>query len=152
MLGHPSEEIRCIAVRVLTFHWDIKRHRDEIIHLLRRDPGHDVRGFTAAGLGFVFRHSRDPVVSHALIDRIRDGDEDPYLRKSAYGALHNVWSPPNVTEDLADTKAETWQMQRARELQAARTHEEFQRKQWMWREGEKTLWKIDWEFVERIDD
>ena len=52
LLDHLNERIRCIAVRVLTFHWNISRHWDRLIRLLRDDPDDEVKSFTAAGLGF----------------------------------------------------------------------------------------------------
>src|SRR5436309_891084 len=106
LLDHPNNQIRTIAVRVLTFHWDISRHRDKLIRLLRHDPDYEVKSFTAAGLGFVFRNSHDPVVSQALIKTIRDNNEDPYMRESAYNALRQVWSPLDVDQDIADIKEE----------------------------------------------
>ena len=147
---HPNEQIRCIAVRVLTFHWNIRRHRDRLIRLLSNDTDDEVKSFTAAGLGFVFQNSHDSVVSQALIDKVRDGNEDPLVREAAYSGLREVWSPPNVDQDIADIKAEIraskeWD----KELDAARSREEFQSKLWMWRQ--ERLLKIDWEFVERIE-
>ncbi len=151
LLDHPVWQIRCIAVRVLTFHWDISRHRDKLIYLLRHDPEYEVRSFTSAGLGFVFRDSHDPVVSRALIEIIWDRAEDTSLRESAYTAVRRRWSPPsNVKQDLADMLAEIQSgKERDKAWDAARSREERHGILWMWKQ-EKLL-KIDWEFVERIE-
>ena len=148
LLNHPNAQIRCIAIRVLTFHWDVRRHRDELIRLLQHDPEYEVRSFAARGLGFVFRESKDAVVSRALINIIRDNDEDPYLREAAYKGLRGVWTPVDVK--LADIQAEIqWQKERDKDLDVSRSREEFRDKLWMWRQ--ERLLKIDWEFVERIE-
>jgi hypothetical protein len=150
LLDHPESQIREIAVRVLTFHWDISRHRDKLIRLLRFDPDYEVKSFTAAGLGFVFRNSHDPVVSQALIKTIRDRDEDPYMRESAYNALVQVWSPLDVDQDLENIGKEIRQAKESEiDLESAQSPEEFQSRLWMWKQ-EKLL-KIDWEFVERVE-
>lgn len=150
LLKHPNEQFRCIAVRVLTFHWDIRRHRDELIRLLCDDPEYEVRSFTAAGLGFVFRESRDPIVSRALIDVIRT-DKDPYMRVSAYNALRNVWTlseTANQSLDKAIAEIE-WGKESNRDLDSARSRREFQSKRWMWKQD--LLLRIDWDFVEHIE-
>ena len=150
LLDHPDSQIRTIAVRVLAFHWDISRDRDRLIRLLRDDPDYEVKSFTAAGLGFVFRNSHDPVVSQALIKTIRDNDEDPYMRESAYDALRQVWSPLNVDQDIADIKEEIRQAKESeKDLEAARSPEEFQSRLWVG--TQEKLLKIDWEFVERVE-
>jgi hypothetical protein len=150
LLDHPDSSIREIAVRVLTFHWDISKHRDKLIHLLRHDPDYEVKSFTAAGLGFVFRNSHDPVVSQALIKTVRDRDEDPYMRESAYNALLQVWSPLDVDQDLKDISEEIRRSKASDiDLESAQSPEEFQSRLRMWKQ-EKLL-KIDWEFVERVE-
>jgi len=150
LLDHPNSRIRTIAVKVLTFHWDISRHRDKLIRLLRYDPDYEVKSFTAAGLGFVFRNSHDPAVSQALIKTTRDNDEDAHMRESAYNALRQVWSPLNVDQDIADIKEEIRRSKESdKDLESARSPEEFQSKLWMW--TQERLLKIDWEFVERVE-
>lgn len=143
LLNHPDWEFRCLAVRVLTYHWDLRRYRDELIRLLRRDPEYKVRFHTAGGLGFVFRDSRDPVVSQALIDNIRNNNEDTYMRELAYDSLRKMWSKRNPTDFEADPK------ERDKAHDAAPSREERLGILWMWRQ-EKSL-KIDWEFVERVE-
>jgi len=150
LLDHLNERIRCIAVRVLTFHWNVSRHRERLISLLRDDPDDEVKSFTAAGLGFVFQNSRDPIVSQALIDKVRDRREDPLVREAAYSALREVWSPGSVDQDISDIRAEIRRSKEwDKELETAGSREEFQSKLWMWRQ--ERLLKIDWEFVERVE-
>jgi len=150
LLDHSNERIRCIAIRVLTFHWNISRHWDRLIRLLRDDPDDEVKSFTAAGLGFVFQNARDPIVSQALIDKVRDRREHPLVREAAYSALREVWSPGSVDQDLSDIRAEIRRSKEwDNELETAGSREEFQSKLWMWRQ-EKLL-RIDWEFVERVE-
>jgi HEAT repeats len=143
LLNHPDARFRELAVRVLTYHWDLRKHRDELIRLLRHDPDYKVRFFTAGGMGFVFRDSRDPVVSQALIDKIRDNDEDTYMRGSAYDALRKVWSKHDPADFTADWK------ERDKAYDAASSRKEALGMLWMWEQ--ENLLKIDWEFVERIE-
>lgn len=150
LLSHPDEQIRCVAVRVLTFHWDVGRHRDKLIRLLRQDPNDEVKSFTAAGLGFVFRDSQDMTVSEALIDKVRDKDEDPLVREAAYSALRDVWSPLLIDQHIANSEVEIQRSeQKEKDLEAAQSREELRKVLWMWRQ--ERLLKIDWEFVERIE-
>jgi len=150
LLDHSNARIRCIAVRVLTFHWNVRGHRDRLIPLLRNDSDDEVKSFTAAGLGFVFQNSRDPIVSQALIDRVRDGNEHPLVREAAYSGLREVWSPGSVDQDISDIGAEIRRSEEwDKELETAGSREEFQSKLWMWRQ-EKLL-RIEWELVERIE-
>ncbi|TMJ00691.1 MAG: HEAT repeat domain-containing protein [Bacillati bacterium ANGP1] len=150
LLDHSDAQIRCIAVRVLTFHWNISRHWDRLIRLLRDDPDDEVKSFTAAGLGFVFQNARDPIVSQALIDKVRDRREHPLVREAAYSALREVWSPGSVDQDISDIRAEIRRSEEwDEELETAGSREEFQSKLWMWRQ-EKLL-RIEWELVERIE-
>jgi HEAT repeat protein len=150
LLNHSNDLIRSIAVRVLTFHWDNNRHRDELIRVLQHDPDKEVRSFSAAGLGFVFRDSHDPVVSRALIKKVRDNKEVLLVRDAAYGALRHVWSPPNVDQEIADIREEIRRAKvEEKDLDTARSHEEFLSKLSMWNQGR--LLKIDWGFVERVE-
>src|SRR2546427_2864258 len=150
LVDHQNAEIRWMGVRVLTFHWNISRHWDRWIRLLRDDPDDEVKSFTAAGLGFVFQNARDPIVSQALIDKVRDRREHPLVREAAYSALREVWSPGSVDQDISDIRAEIRRSEEwDKELETAGSREEFQSKLWMWRQ-EKLL-RIDWEFVERIE-
>lgn len=151
LLKHPDEEIRGIAVSVLTFHWNApgRKNRDELIVLLLHDPDNLVKSTAAAGLGFVLRDSRDPVVSAALVETIQDTDEDPSLRETAYDALGEVWSSPRADQSAAEIRAKA-EIQRQKELQAAPSRQDFQRRLWLWRDHQETLSKIDWELVERI--
>lgn len=150
LLRHPNYLIRSNAVRVLTFHWDVRGHWDEPIRLLREDPDWGVRSFTAAGLGFVFRDSHDPIISRALTDKIRDQNDDPVVREAAYNALRSVWSPLNVDQDVEDIKAELRRAkERDKEFETRGSREEFQGTLWMWRQ--EPLLAIDWKFVELIE-
>ena len=67
LLKHPNDQIRCIAVRVLAFHWQMKEYKDEFIRLFLSDRDDWVRSFSAAGLGFVLRGSRDTQAVRVLI-------------------------------------------------------------------------------------
>lgn len=77
-LNHRDEQIRCLAVRVLTFRWGLRRHRDEFVRLLRHHPEYEVKSCTAAGIGYVFCNSRDPVASRGLCDTMPGNAEDLY--------------------------------------------------------------------------
>lgn len=150
LLDHPDWWIRQSAVWVLTYDWDVSRHRDKLIHLVRHDPAWDVRLSAGGGLGWVFRDSHDPVVSQALIERIRNQTEDPKLRETAYEALRQVWSPYDPEQARADFRAMIHSDKESEKaFEAARSHEERQGLRWMWRQ--ESLLKIDWEFVERVE-
>ena len=150
LLRHPAAEIRRIAVSVLTFHWRVARHRDELVRLLLSDPDDTVRSTATGGVGFVFRDTRDPIVSQALLERIQDGDRNPAEREAAYAALRDVSSAPKVGQGIGDMKARA-EARRQKELQAARSREEFQRRLWLWRDHDDLLSRIDWEFVEGVE-
>lgn len=92
-LEHEDPELRYIAVSVLTLHWDMARYRNEIERILVSDSEVHVRRMAVAGLGFVFRETRDPRATSLLLQKLRDAAEDGSVRRVAYEALLDVWLP-----------------------------------------------------------
>lgn len=152
LLSHPNEQIRSIAVRVLAFHWNMKKYRGEFIQLMLEDSDDWVRAFAAAGLGAVLSGSRDPEASRALIRTLRSADELPNVREGAYAALMEIWFPKTSEELLEDLRSNL----RSARLEAqdwdkvsAGPREEMRGHVWLW----KQEWElnVDWDLVARIE-
>jgi HEAT repeat protein len=153
LLRHPSDQIRSVAVRVLAFHWDMKHHKEDLIRILVEDLEDSVRGWAAAGLGSLFSESRDPSVTRALIEKLRDQNESDLVRETAYDALLGVWFPRDVNqlrkEIVAMIDAGKARRKDLRDA-SARSREEYEGKLWLYEQ--ETELKIDWDVVGRIED
>ncbi len=90
-LSHPDQQMRYIALNVLTLHWNAKEHRHKYEALLLHDPSADVRRLAAAGLGYVLAGTRDRRASRLLAKRVRNRSEDYDVRQVAYEALRDIW-------------------------------------------------------------
>jgi hypothetical protein len=92
-LRHPRQNMREIALSVLTVHWRMVKHRRKYVELLKGDPDAQVRWTAASGLGSVLMASRDHQASRLMARIMRDESEDFTVRRSAYEALRDIWIP-----------------------------------------------------------
>ncbi len=90
-VAHPDSTLRHLAISVLTFHWNMRKYRELLEHLLREDPDPRTRRIAAVGLGYVLRNSRDAHATELLVERLREPTEDASVREAAYGALLDIW-------------------------------------------------------------
>lgn len=94
-LAHPNENVRYTAVNVLALHWKSPEHIATLQRMLFEDADSDVRRVAATGLGAILKGSRDVRTSRLLIRRLRDSDENRFVREAAYEALVDVAVPPS---------------------------------------------------------
>ncbi len=92
-LRHRRNDMRSIALSVLTTHWRMVKHRRKYAELSRRDPDVEVRWMAASGLGYVLMGSRDRQASRLMARIMRDESEDFSVRRGAYEALRDIWIP-----------------------------------------------------------
>ena len=152
-LRHDDYLIRYIAAMVLTYHWDLVAHRDDIERLME-DPDPEVRRVAAGGLGFLLRETQDRHATRLLIRKLRDATEEGSVRNGAYHALLAMWVPATkdnreVLEGLRHELSRSALM--AKELEGAlkQSREALEAKLAFWRSEWES--RIDWELVAAIE-
>lgn len=90
-LHHEDPGLRYIALNVLGLHWNLQTHRGTFASMMFDDPDDDVRRMATACLGFVLERSREWEATKTLLRKLRDRNEDPSVRETAYEALLSVW-------------------------------------------------------------
>ena len=91
LVKHPHSEIRWAALHVLSFSWDLRRHRTLYERFLLKDTDDGIRGSAATGLGYVLRGTRDRRATRLLSRVLRDKTEALSVRHEAYDALYDLW-------------------------------------------------------------
>ena len=153
-LGHADPEVRYIAVSVLTFHWDRPSCHERLEEIIGSDPSEDVRAVGARGLGYLMRGTKDKGVSALFLRKLRDSNEDGYVREAAYDGLREVWLAPadrehEVLRDIRDTAKRTLDRDAYVEKVRRRSPEEFEA--YMTLREMEWLGKVDWGFVEMVE-
>jgi len=157
-LAHDEPLLRYIAVYVLALYWDLARERDMFERVLLEDPDADVRRVAAAALGYVLRERRDRRAVRLLIKKLRETEENWYVREASYEAIKDIWLEDSVRkrqwprEALDSLRRESRHLQsidvtlmRGGSVSEQQIDEVYARLQ---EEREKA---IDWEFINLLE-
>ena len=150
-LIHPNPILRYEALSTLGHHWMLPQYRAQFEEMMRSDSDEDVRRIAASCLGLVLKGTRDKAAAQHLIAKLRDENEDGYVREGAYDALLDIWAPESEAAKSrhGDLQTAAWEelyekVQRARERgeDSSQLLEAWD-KLWM-------RW-VDWHLVDKID-
>lgn len=94
LLSHPDQEVRYMALEVLTLDWHIHEHWKTALDVLEHDPDDENRIRAAGILSALKKNTQDRQVLQTLARTIRNENNDMQLRKVAYYAMESVLHDP----------------------------------------------------------
>lgn len=89
-LTHEDEQLRYIALEVLTNHWRLAEHWQTARDFLEHDPDDDCRRMGASSLEALKMNTKDRLTLEVLARVVCNEQEDGMVRVSAYEAMHSV--------------------------------------------------------------
>jgi hypothetical protein len=147
-LVHPEENLRYIAIGVLSFHWDMTRYARVFQQISQGDLDDSVRGMALSAMGWLLRGTRDHEAAQLLINILRDSAQEALDRKQAYEELVLVWQGWDASTALSVRKTE-WEKPLREAAKKATSKDE--------RDGARRrldrIWEdfVDWDFVAQVE-
>jgi hypothetical protein len=90
LLKSEDAELRFVALKVLTRYWHLTEHWQTAREVLEHDPDVDCRFRAAHDLGNLKRNTQDRKTLRVLARVVRNEQENPIVRESAYAAMREV--------------------------------------------------------------
>ena len=89
-LEHPDDDVRKCAVQVLGGYWGLPSFRDRAEEISRTDPDELVRSSALSYWTGYFKNSDDKAVLRALYERLRNPQENFFVRVTALEGIFEV--------------------------------------------------------------
>jgi len=89
-LTHEDDQLRYIALEVLTNHWRLAEHWQTARDFLEHDPDEDCRRMGASSLEALKMNTKDRPTLAVLARVVCNEQEDKMVRESAYSAMKGV--------------------------------------------------------------
>jgi hypothetical protein len=147
-LVHPDEDLRYIAISVLSFHWDMTQYARTFQRISQTDEEDYVRGIALNAMTWVLRDSRDHEATRFLLGILRDSAQEPQTREDAYEGLVLVWKGRDASRILSVQKRQAEEPMREAEKRATSWSEKLE----IDRRIDK-VWEnfVDWDFVAQVE-
>jgi HEAT repeat protein len=100
LLHHEDQQVRYMALNVLTLDWHLKEYWKTALDVLEHDPDDDNRLRAATVLDALKKNTGDPLVLRALARVVRNENENEFVRKAAYHAMQSILHDPTPRERL----------------------------------------------------
>lgn len=114
-LTHDKPQLRYIAIHVLGLQWDMKAYRHVFEDMMLKDVDENVRRVAASALGYLLRETKDRGTLRLLVKKVRQKEENIYVRETAYWALQDIWFEESI-------RAKQWRKQALESLSAESAH------------------------------